>query len=79
VRGTLAIPHPIHQVIYFSLISPMNPGSVSRPRVAGWDALGGEWGAGRGGGLERLEVKNCSHKRMVKTGFKIYLFAKFEK
>ncbi len=31
--------------------------------------------------LKKFEVsnKNFSHKRMVKTGFKIYLFAKFEK
>jgi hypothetical protein len=33
--------------------------SVSQPRVAGEDALGGGWGAGRGGGRERR--KRASH------------------
>ncbi len=48
-----------HQSIYFSLVGPMSLGSVSQPRVAGGNAPGGGWGAGRGGGRERR--KRASH------------------
>ncbi len=53
VRGTLALPNPIHQAIYFSLVGEMSLGSVSQPRVARGDGPsgGGGWGAGRGGGV----------------------------
>jgi hypothetical protein len=60
VRGTLAIPHPIHQAIYFSLVGAMSLGSVSRPRVARRDGPSGGWGAGRGVGRERH--KRASHR-----------------
>ena len=49
--GTLALPHPIHQATYFSLVGPMSLGSVSWPRVAGGDGPGG--GGRAGGGRER--------------------------
>jgi hypothetical protein len=57
---TRVLPHPIHQATYFSLVSPMSLGSVSRPRVVGGDGPGGEWagpGGGGGGGVgqERRE------------------------
>ncbi len=54
MRGTLALPHPIHQATYFSLVSPMSLGSVSRPRVAGGGRAGrGVGGQAGGGGPER--------------------------
>ncbi len=56
---TLALPYPIHQAIYFSLVGAMSLGSVSQPRVAGGDAPGGGWGAEQGGGRERR--KRASH------------------
>jgi hypothetical protein len=52
MRGTLALPHPIHQATYFSLVSPMSLDSVSRARVAGgmgWAGGGGPGGGGREG------------------------------
>jgi hypothetical protein len=49
VRGTLALPHPIHQGIYFSLISPMSLGHMLRGRTG---RVGGG-GPGGGGGRER--------------------------
>jgi hypothetical protein len=45
VQGTLALPHPIHQATYFSLVGAMSLGSVSQPHVAG----GGGRRAGVGG------------------------------
>ncbi len=46
VRGTLALPHPIHQATYFSLVGAMSLGGVFQPHVAG----GTRWAGGRAGG-----------------------------
>ncbi len=50
MHGTLVLPNPIHQAIYFSLAGATSLGSVSQPCVAGGDGPGGGGGEGPGGG-----------------------------
>ncbi len=57
--GTLALPHPIHQAIYFSLVGPMSLGRVSQPHVAGGRRAGRGGRGAAGGGRERH--KRASH------------------
>ncbi len=53
MRGTLVLPNPIHQSIYFSLVGALSLGSVSRPRDARGTGRAGGGGPGGGGGHER--------------------------
>jgi hypothetical protein len=53
----------------------MSLGSVSQPRVAGGDAPGGGWGAGRGGGRERR--KRASHPVNRAYTYQILQFSYF--
>ncbi len=57
VRGTLALPHPIHQANYVSLVGPMSLGSLSQPHVLGGEQgpVGGG-GPGGGGGLRGVSA-----------------------
>jgi hypothetical protein len=63
--------HRTHTLLFGGKYITHGPSSLSHTDLR-------SFGAGGGGGHKEMS-SNCSHKRMVKTGFKIYLFAKFGK
>ncbi len=56
VRGTLVLPNPIHQPIYFSLVGATSLGSVSQPRVGGGRAGRGVGDRAGGGGVRGVSA-----------------------